>query len=346
MPEALTEPALYGATRRSLGAEAKELPAVWLYDERGSKLYEQITRLREYYLPQREAEILSVRAAEIAGRTKARTLVELGSGNARNTRFLLDALESAGMLERFAPFDVSEEMVRASARELATAYPRISVEAIVGDFERDLAELPQEGPRLIALLGSTIGNLYPEQRAVLLTTLAGELGDDDRLLLGVDLVKDVARLEAAYHDRGGVTEAFVRNALTHVNRELDATFEQEDFAYEPRWDPEHEWMDIGLRSREAHSVSLRRLGFELAFEKEQHLRVEISAKFRRERFELELARGGLRNEEWWTDPAGDFAVVLVRPDRGGYERERRRHVHEPHLQPPRPDRGDRPPRDD
>ena len=302
-----TRPDLFEATRRSLQREPKELSPVWLYDERGSLLYEAITRLPDYYLPRREAEILAARAGLIAAQTGARTLVDLGSGSARNTRFLLDALE----LERFVPFDVSERMLRTSADAIAEAYPEVSVEPIVGNFERDLAPLPTEGPRLIALLGSTIGNLYPQQRAKLLRSLARELREDDTLLLGLDLVKDVARLEAAYHDRAGVTEAFVRNALTAVNRELGATFEQARFVYEPRWDPEREWMDIALRAREAHVVAVPELELEIAFRKGERLRVEISSKFRRNALETELERAAFSVRSWWTDRLGDFAVVLA-----------------------------------
>src|SRR4029453_10560718 len=219
----------------------------------------------------------------------------------------LEALEPEG----FFPFDVSERMLRTSAGAIAEAYPEVSVEPIVGDFERDLPALPNEGPRLIALLGSTIGNLYPEQQAELLGSLAQELREDDMLLLGLDLVKDVARLEAAYHDRTGVTEAFVRNALTDVNRRLGSTFEQGQFVYEPRWDPEHEWMDIALRAIEAHVVAVPKLELEIECEKGERLRVEISSKFRRERFEQELARAGLRVRSWWIDRLDDFAVVLA-----------------------------------
>ncbi|HEX3268272.1 MAG TPA: L-histidine N(alpha)-methyltransferase [Gaiellaceae bacterium] len=313
MPSTATAatPGLYEATRRSLEAVPKELPAVWLYDERGSQLYEEITHLPEYYLPRREAEILGARSAFIAERTKARTLIELGSGSARNTRFLLNALH--GPLERFVPFDVSERMLRASAQEIGSAYPTISVDPIAGDFERDLGELPTGGPRVVAFLGSTIGNLYPEQRARFLSSLRSELGEDDLLLLGVDLVKGADRLQAAYDDESGVTEAFVRNALDAANRELNATFEQGLFAYEPRWDAAHEWMDIGLRASLAHAVSVRRLGLELAFDEGERLRVEVSSKFRRARFETELERAGFHVESWWTDDAGDFAVALARP---------------------------------
>jgi L-histidine Nalpha-methyltransferase len=312
MPDALTRPDLFEETRRSLEREPKELSPVWLYDERGSRLYEEITRLPGYYLPRAEAEILRSHAAEIARRTEARTLVELGSGNARNTRFLLDALE--GTLERFAPVDVSAEILRETAGAIAAAYPRIAVQEIVGDFQRGLGALPGRSPRLVAFLGSTIGNFYPEQREELLASLGDELGDREAILLGLDLVKDPARLEAAYHDETGETETFARNALTAVNRELDATFDQRRFAYEPRWDPEHEWMDIAFRAVEEHAVSVRRLGLELRFETGERLRIEISAKFRRDRFEAELEGAGLGVASWWTDPAGDFAVVLARPE--------------------------------
>jgi L-histidine Nalpha-methyltransferase len=304
---AATRPEIVEATRRSLQREPKELPPVWLYDERGSLLYEAITRLPDYYLPRREAEILAVRAESIAAQTEARTLIELGSGSARNTRFLLDALE----LERFVPFDVSERMLQKSAGAIAETYPEVSVEPIVGNFEHDLAVLPTEGPRLIALLGSTIGNLYLQQRAELLGSLARGLREGDTLLLGLDLVQDVARLEAAYHDPTGVTEAFVRGALTAVNRELGATFDQRQFVYEPRWDPEHEWMDIGLRALGAHVVVVPELELQIAFEEGERLRVEISSKFRRDAFETELDRAALGVRSWWTDRLGDFAVVLA-----------------------------------
>jgi len=305
-------PALEEATRLGLSRTPKELPPVWLYDERGSLLYEEITRLPDYYLPGRETEILRSQTGAIAERTRARTLVELGAGNGRRTRILLDALTR---LERFVPVDVSEGTLRETARTVAADYPEVEVEERVGDFERDLGELPGPEPRLIAVLGSTIGNLYPKQRRALFGALETRLGAGDAFLLGIDLVKDAARLQAAYHDETGVTEAFVRNALTVVNRDLDATFEQERFAYEPLWDERNERMDIGLRALESHIARVERLGLELRFAEGERLRVEVSSKFRRGSFELELERAGLLVDSWWTDHAGDFAVVLARPER-------------------------------
>lgn len=314
MSRVASVPPLYEETRRGLAAEPKEIPAVWLYDDRGSQLYEQITRLPAYYLPQREAEILAGQAEHIARRSGAHTLVELGAGGARNTRFLLDALGDAGTIERFVPLDVSDGALRTSVEAIEDAYPEVAVVPIVGDFERNLESLPGRGPRLVAFLGSTVGNLNPDRRATLFGTLADELVEDDWLLLGVDLVKEVGRIEAAYDDHTGVTEAFVRNALTAVNRELDARFEQRRFLYEPRWDPVARWMDIGVRALAAHSVSVRGLDLEVVFEKDERLRIEISAKFRRGQLEGELRRAGFRIESWSTDPAGDFAVVLARPE--------------------------------
>jgi L-histidine N-alpha-methyltransferase len=292
-----------------LHAEPKELPTVWLYDDRGSQLYERITRLPEYYLPRREGEILVARAAEIATRTRARTLVELGAGTSGNTRLLLDG----GTLEHFVPLDVNERTLRVSAQTIAGAYPRVHVEPVVGDFERDLDALPQGERRLIAFLGSTIGNLHPERRSAFLATLAGELERDDAFLVGLDLVKDVARVEAAYNDSRGVTEAFVRNALTAVNRELGATFDQHSFAYEARWDAEHEWVDIGFRARTAHDVAIPGLELDLHFDEGEPLRIEVSSKFRRARIERELGVAGLRLDAWWTDAHEDFAVARVIP---------------------------------
>lgn len=309
--EGNAQQALDQATLAGLRREPKELPTVWLYDERGSQLYEEITRLPEYYLPGREAEILRARADAIAQRTEARTFVELGSGSARQTRFLLDALDGVGTLEFFVPLDVSTQTLRTTARAIAAAYPHISVHALVGDFERDLDVLPREGPRLIALLGSTIGNLHPRRREQFLTTLASQLDERDALLLGLDLVKEPMRLESAYNDSAGVTEAFVRNAFTAVNRELDATFEQGRFVYEARWNPEQECMDIGLRARSTHGVSIRRLDLQLELDRDELLRVEVSAKFRRERFEVEARRAGLSVESWWPDRGNEFAVALL-----------------------------------
>lgn len=287
--------------RDGLLSEPKELGAVWLYDERGSRLYEEVTRLPEYYLPRREAEILRTHSADIA-ETGSRTLIELGSGNTGNTRLLLDALSAT--LERFVPLDVSPDALRASAAALAADYPGLKVEPLVGNFELDLASLPDG---LIAFLGSTIGNLYLDERARFFAQIRSPL------LLSLDLVKDPARLEAAYDDAAGVTERFARNSLDHANRELGADFDQAKLAYVARWDPEHEWMDIGFRARTALDVAIPALELDLHFDEGEPLRIEVSSKFRRERIEEELGAAGLRLDAWWTDAHEDFAVARVIP---------------------------------
>jgi L-histidine N-alpha-methyltransferase len=292
---------LPAATARGLRGDPKELPAVWLYDARGSHLYEQVAELPEYYLPRREAEILRAHGDDIA-RTGARTVIELGSGTTGNTRLLLDAFGPA--LERFVLLDVSEEALQTSAAAIAADYPGLAVEPVAGDFERDLGSLP---PGLIAFLGSTIGNLHPEARARFFSQI------ESPLLVSLDLVKDKARLEAAYDDSAGVTERFARNAIVAVNRELGATFDDALLAYEAHWDEEHEWMDIGFRAGVTHDVSIEELDLDLTLEEDEWLRIEVSTKFRRERIEPELAQAGLRLESWWTDVRGDFAVAMVEP---------------------------------
>ena len=301
---------LYDATFWSLRDSPKEIPAVWLYDERGSHLFEEITRLPEYYLTRAEREILLARAAELAARTEARTLVELGAGTSEKTRILLDALHANGTLERFVPLDASEEVLRASAGAIADRYP-IGVHAIVGDFERHLGALPPGENRLIAFLGSTIGNLYPDRRARLLDEVAATLGRSDSFLLGVDLVKDRKRIEAAYNDSQGVTEAFVRNGLHAVNRELRADLDQKLLSFEARWDEQHDWMDIGFRARAEQQVAFGELETVVALARGEQLRFEVSTKFRQDIVERELVAAGMRLDAWWTDAAAEFALLLA-----------------------------------
>jgi len=302
---------LYDTTFWTLRQSPKEIPAVWLYDERGSHLFDEITRLPEYYPTRCEREILAQQAEEIAERTGAGTLVELGSGTSDKTRLLLDALLAAGTLERFVPLDVSEEVLRASAHSVAAEYKSIGIHAIVGDFERHLSALPDGDRRLVAFLGGTIGNLDPAHRAHFLASIASLLQPQDAFLLGVDLVKNLRRLEAAYNDSRGVTEAFVRNGFAAVNRALGADFVSELFDFSAMWDPENEWMDIGFTARSAHSVTIPELEVVVPFASGERLRFEISAKFRHDRLSAELRRAGLQVDAWWTDRNREFAVLLA-----------------------------------
>lgn len=299
--------------RRGLTATPKDLPPKWFYDDRGCELFDAITRLPEYYPTRRERSILAAASPEIAALTGADTLVELGAGTSEKTRVLLDSLAGAGTLHRFIPFDVSDSTLRRTARAVQDEYPGTDVHAVVGDFERHLAFIPRGGTRLVAFLGGTIGNLTPEPRARFLSEVAAGLADGDAFLLGTDLVKDVARLEAAYDDSLGVTRDFNRNVLHVLNRELGADFAPERFAHVALFDPRNEWIEMRLRSAGHQCVTLPELDLRVDFADGEEMRTEISAKFRREGVEDELAAAGLRLSHWWTDPDGDFALSLSAP---------------------------------
>ncbi|MGZ8753470.1 MAG: L-histidine N(alpha)-methyltransferase [Acidimicrobiia bacterium] len=305
--------ALETDARAGLTASPKDLPPKYFYDDRGSQLFDDITRLPEYYPTRAERAILAVRADEIAELTGAETLVELGSGTSEKTRLLLDALARTGRLRRFVPFDVSETTLRDAAFAIATEHPEIAVQAVVGDFEHHLDRLPGGGRRVVAFLGGTIGNLAPPTRAQFLTSVRAGLGPTDTLLLGTDLVKDRDRLVAAYDDDAGLTAEFNRNVLHVLNRELGADFAPERFEHVARWDPAAEWIEMRLRSSVHQYVKVPQLDLVVEFAAGEEMRTEISAKFRREGIERELVDAGLELREWWTDPAGDFALSLSGP---------------------------------
>ncbi|HEX4491698.1 MAG TPA: L-histidine N(alpha)-methyltransferase [Acidimicrobiia bacterium] len=305
--------ALRADARRGLTSVPKELPPKWFYDHRGSLLFDQITRLPEYYPTRTERSILAAHAGDIARVAHADTLVELGSGTSEKTRLLLDALRDSGTLTRFVPFDVSETMLRDAAASVVAEYPGVDVHAVAGDFERHLDRIPRGGRRLVVFLGGTIGNLLPDARARFLAEIASGLGDGDAFLLGTDLVKDPMRLVRAYDDHAGVTAEFNRNVLHVLNRELGADFDVSRFAHLARYDTEHEWIEMNLRSRVGQVVTIPALDLVVPFAAGETMRTEVSAKFRRERVERELAAAGLRLTEWWTDPAGDFALSLSVP---------------------------------
>jgi L-histidine N-alpha-methyltransferase len=300
--------------RAGLTASPKELSPKYFYDERGSRLFERITALPEYYPTRREREILAGRSPEIleaAGMPG--TLVELGSGSAAKTRHLLSAMRDAGCLDTYVPVDISEEITQATARVLVEEYPGLEVRGLVCDFESDLERIPSPGgARLIAFLGGTIGNLYPGERREFLTRIARLLGPGDHLLLGTDLVKSTARLEAAYNDAAGVTAEFNKNVLHVLNRELGADFDPEAFEHVARYDAREERMDIRLRSLTEQSVDVDGLDLTVEFAAGEEMRTEISAKFTRERLECVYAESGLELRGWFADEAGDYALSLAR----------------------------------
>jgi L-histidine N-alpha-methyltransferase len=292
----------------------KELPPKHFYDSRGSHLFEQICELPEYYPTRTETRILEQRAQEIVERTGAGELVELGSGAADKARILLDAMADADTLARYVPLDVSERVVEDAARHLVEEYDGLRVHGVIGDFERHLERIPPPGgaPRIVALLGGTIGNFPPGTRRTLLRSIGSLLRAQDRLLLGTDLVKDPAVIEAAYDDERGITAEFNRNLLHVINRELSADFTPDAFDHVAFFDRRHEWVEMRLRARRPCSVLIADLDLRIEFAAGEELRTEISAKFTRERLDSDFASAGLELERFYTDPEGLFALSLAR----------------------------------
>ncbi len=292
----------------------KELPPKHLYDARGSELFERICELPEYYPTRTETQLLRQQAREIVQRTGAGELVELGSGAADKARILLDAMAQATTLQRYIPLDVSERVVEDAARQLVQEYDGLQVHGVIGDFERHLERIPEPdgAVRIVALLGGTIGNFPPGTRRRLLRNIASLLRPQDRLLLGTDLVKDPAVIEAAYDDADGVTAEFNRNLLHVLNRELDADFTPESFDHIAFFDRRHEWIDMRLRASRPCTVLIAELDLRIEFAAGEELRTEISAKFTRPRIEADFDAAGLSLERWFTDADQLFALSLGR----------------------------------
>jgi L-histidine N-alpha-methyltransferase len=297
--------------RAGLTSTPKWLPPKWFYDARGSELFEEITRLPEYYPTRAEREILTRRASDIARATDAKTLIELGSGSSEKTRLLLSALRAHGSLGSFVPLDVSPAALTEAMAGIVADFPQLDIHGIVADFTRHLVHLPTGSTRLVAFLGGTIGNLLPAERAAFLAELRTALEPGDWLLLGTDLVKDPDTLVAAYDDAAGVTAEFNRNVLRVLNRELGADFEVDAFAHVARWDAGQEWIEMRLRARKPMVVHLSALDLTVHFGQGEELRTEVSAKFRRDGVDRELIAAGFAPRFWWTDPAGRFAESLA-----------------------------------
>jgi L-histidine N-alpha-methyltransferase len=303
--------------REGLSAPFKELPPKYFYDERGSALFERITELPEYYPTRAERAILDARADEIvatagAGRAGPATLIELGSGAAAKTRRLLDAMDAAETLETYVPVDISEQITRRVAEELVAEYDGLRVHGIVCDYETHLERVPREEGGLIAFLGGTIGNFRPAPRRAFLARIATLMYPGDRFLLGTDLVKDRATLEAAYNDSAGVTAEFNKNVLHVLNHELGAEFDPDAFEHIAFWDPDNCWVDIRLRSLIEQLIDVRDLEMTVHFARNEEMRTEISTKFTRERLEASYADAGLELVQWWMDPDELFALSLAR----------------------------------
>jgi len=293
-----------------LTATPKTLPPKYFYDARGSELFDEITRLPEYYPTRAETAILQQRVSEIAAFTRPQSLVEIGSGTSAKTRLLLSALVDGGTLRTFVPFDVDPAVLAEAAAALTIEFPTLDVRGVVGDFEEHLGLLPRGESQLIAFLGSTIGNLDPAARKRFFADIRSAMRPGDAFLLGTDLVKDTGRLVRAYDDAAGVTAEFNRNVLSVVNRELHADFDVDAFEHVAVWDAEREWIEMRLRSTRAQHVTVDDLGLRVSFAAGEQMRTEISAKFRADGVARELDDAGLSVVQFWTDPAGDFGLSL------------------------------------
>ncbi len=309
--------------RAGLTGARKSLPPKYFYDARGSALFEEITHVPEYYLTRAETAILEANADSIIAAASPIELVELGSGSSRKTRLLLEAMHrrASGLDPRYVPLDVSHDALRSAAAELAADYPWLEVEAAVGDFRQDLEALPRRGRRLIAFLGSTIGNLERDERCLFLKRMASVLAPGDRFLLGVDLTKDVAALEAAYNDAAGLTAAFNRNLLAVLNRELGSDLPLDAFQHVARYDRERACVDLFLRATREVVTTFPELDLTVRFAPGEELHTEVSCKFTRPQVVQELGSAGLALERWLTDRDSRFGLALAAPTVGGTHRE-------------------------
>ena len=298
--------------RRGLTSTPRWLPSKYHYDARGSELFEQITRLPEYYPTRTEKRILERVADEIVAEIMPRALVEYGSGSASKTRVILDAMRRLGVLEGYGAVEVSESALVGSLEALSERYPGLRVEGVIADFESDV-ELPfAELPRLILFLGSTIGNLTHLQGTEFARGVAARMAPEDGFLVGYDLVKDVALLEAAYNDAAGVTEQFSLNLLRVVNRELEGDLRLEDFRHVAVFNQDEARIEAYLVALRPVRARLAAIDLQLTLEKGERIRTEYSHKYTRDSATRMLEAAGLELVRWETDPDDFFAIALSR----------------------------------
>ncbi|WP_370468564.1 L-histidine N(alpha)-methyltransferase [Streptacidiphilus sp. P02-A3a] len=303
--------ALRADIREGLTRTPKTTEPKWFYDGRGSELFEQITQLPEYPVWRAELGLLLLHAAEIATRTGARSLVELGSGSSTKSKLILEALGPNGL--HYVPVDVSADALHQAGAQLVQDYPGIALHALRADFTVPLAlpELPDEEPRLFAFLGSTLGNFRRPVRGPFLRALRGIMRPEDFLLIGADLVKPEPEMIAAYDDSQEVTAEFDRHLLRILNRELDADFDTDAFDHLSVWNSAEQHIEMRLRSRVEQRVKIRGLDLAVRFEDGEDWITESSAKFTTDGLQAELAAAGLRTDRLWADTDAGFALILA-----------------------------------
>jgi L-histidine N-alpha-methyltransferase len=306
-------PSMLAEVAEGLALPQKELPPKFFYDQRGSELFETITRLPEYYQTRTERALLEAWMPELIARLGTRTLVELGAGNAEKSRIILDAMRGAGTAELYVPIDVSATFLSQTAARLRREYPRMLVEPVVGDISEEL-HLPRRAPApaLIAFIGGTIGNFYPTAAIRLLARVRAAMAPGDRFLMGVDLRKDVARIEAAYNDAQGVTDEFNRNMLRVLNHELGADFDPAAFEHRAFYNRAAHWVEMHLVARRPQQVTIPGIGV-VQFAQGETLRTEISAKHDEASVRDLFRAAGLRLETWRNDADRLFALVVGSP---------------------------------
>jgi L-histidine Nalpha-methyltransferase len=300
--------------RAGLMAARPCISARWFYDDAGCELFVRITDLDEYYQTRTEQQILEAVVDDIIGTHGCDELVEIGSGAARKTRAILDAMERRGALRRYVPFDISPGVIATSAGDIAAAYPGTRVHGIAGDFSRHLSRIPRrpaDGHRLVAFLGGTIGNLEPAQRRTMMRRLSRLLRPGDALLLGTDLAHDPDVLVRSYDDAAGVTAAFNRNIIRHINQVFAGDADPDDFAHVARWNARASRIEMHLRARRDIAWSIAGLGIVVPIEAGSTIRTEISCKFTRESVAALYADAGLVPASWHEDPDGRYAVSVA-----------------------------------
>ena len=314
LPADFSDRSLRADVIAGLTAPRKWLPPKWFYDKIGSELFEDITRLPEYYPTRTERSILTEHAGEIITAAGADTLIELGSGSSEKTRLLLDALSDRAHDEAsYLALDVSEDALRSACAGLVATYPRLRIGALRADFTHQLVLLPSGGARLVAFLGSTIGNFDPAERTEFLRSLRDGLGPGDCFLLGADLVKSPDVLVPAYDDAAGVTAAFNLNLLDVLNQRLEADFDRAAFEHVALWEPENEWIEMRLRATRDMVAEVPGVGLTVHLDRGETIRTEISAKFRRPGLTDELTAAGFAERGWWTDEQEWFSLSLWGP---------------------------------